>query len=83
MERLDGLQDFLVVPAGTYTITSLYFDDPENTGLAEKLDGLKLHSKFRLRTYDHGQELIKLERKDKQGILTEKFTASVMTVVMP
>ena len=62
---------------GTYTITSLYFDDPENTGLAEKLDGLKLHSKFRLRTYDHGQELIKLERKDKQGILTEKFTASV------
>lgn len=62
---------------GTYTITSLYFDDPEDTGLAEKLDGLKLHSKFRLRTYGHSDSFIKLERKDKQGILTQKQTASI------
>lgn len=62
---------------GTYTITSLYFDDPLDSALAEKLDGLQLHSKFRLRTYDHSPDFIKLERKDKQGILTEKFTASV------
>ena len=62
---------------GTYTINSLYFDDPEDSGLAEKLDGLKLHSKFRLRTYGSGGNLIKLERKDKQGILTQKQSATL------
>ena len=62
---------------GSYTVTSLYFDDPEDTGLTEKLDGLKLHSKFRLRTYDYSNRLIKLERKDKQGILTKKISAAV------
>ena len=62
---------------GTYTITSVYFDDPEDTGLYEKLDGLKLHSKFRVRTYDHDGSFIKLERKDKQGILTQKISAPI------
>lgn len=62
---------------GTYTITSLYFDDPEDTGLYEKLDGLALHSKFRVRTYDCNEGFIKLERKDKQGILTKKISAPI------
>lgn len=62
---------------GTYTITSLYFDDPQDTGLYEKLDGLALHSKFRVRTYDHNDGFIKLERKDKQGILTQKISAPI------
>lgn len=68
---------------GTYTITSLYFDDPLDSALAEKLDGLKLHSKFRLRTYDYASELIKLERKDKQGLLTQKISASVTKEQLP
>lgn len=68
---------------GSYTITSLYFDDPEDTGLSEKLDGLKLHSKFRLRTYNHTSALIKLERKDKQGILTKKISAAVPKTQLP
>ncbi len=62
---------------GTYTITSLYFDDPEDTGLYEKLDGLALHSKFRVRTYDHSDRFIKLERKDKRGIMTQKISAPI------
>lgn len=62
---------------GTYTITSVYFDDPQDTGLYEKLDGLALHSKFRVRTYDHSDRFIKLERKDKQGILTQKISAPI------
>lgn len=62
---------------GCYTVTSVYFDDPEDTGLSEKLDGLKLHSKFRLRTYDHSETMVKLERKDKQGILTKKTSSAV------
>lgn len=68
---------------GSYTVTSLYFDDLENTGLMEKLDGLKLHSKFRLRTYDHTHKIIKLERKDKQGILTKKLSATISKEQLP
>lgn len=69
--------------SGSYCVTSLYFDDLEDTGLSEKLDGLKLHSKFRLRTYDHDSSLIKLERKDKQGILTKKISATVSADQLP
>jgi hypothetical protein len=68
---------------GCYTVTSLYFDDPEDTGLSEKLDGLKLHSKFRLRTYDQSETMVKLERKDKQGILTQKLTATLSREQLP
>lgn len=57
---------------GRYVITSLYFDDEQDTALLEKLDGLPEHSKFRLRTYDFSESPIHLERKDKHGILTEK-----------
>ena len=62
---------------GTYTITSIYYDDPEDTGLYEKLDGLAFHSKFRARTYDYDTRFVRLERKDKQGILTNKISAVI------
>jgi len=62
---------------GSYVITSLYYDDHKDTALREKLDGLPVHSKFRVRTYDYHDNVIKLERKDKRGILTEKHTASL------
>ena len=63
--------------AGTYTITSVYYDDPADTGLYEKLDGLAFHSKFRARTYDYNTDFVRLERKDKQGILTNKLTSVI------
>lgn len=62
---------------GSYVITSLYYDDPKDTALYEKLDGLPEHSKFRIRTYDYSDSFIKLERKDKHGILTEKIDAPI------
>lgn len=62
---------------GSYVITSLYFDDPLDNALYEKLDGLPEHSKFRIRTYDYSDRVIKLERKDKHGILTEKCDAPI------
>lgn len=62
---------------GCYTITSLYYDDPLNTGLYEKLDGLAEHRKFRVRTYGCSDSVIHLERKDKRGILTEKASADL------
>ncbi len=62
---------------GSYTVTSLYFDDRMDTALLEKQDGLARHTKFRLRTYDHNSKLIRLERKVKEGIITQKQTATV------
>ena len=62
---------------GTYVITSLYYDDHLDHALYEKLDGLPEHRKFRVRTYDHTDRMIKLERKDKHGILTEKASATL------
>jgi hypothetical protein len=57
---------------GSYVITSLYYDDYQDHALLEKLDGLPEHRKFRIRTYDYSENVIKLERKDKHGILTKK-----------
>jgi SPX domain protein involved in polyphosphate accumulation len=68
---------------GNYVITSLYYDDPLDHALYEKLDGLPEHRKFRIRTYDCTDRIIKLERKDKHGILTEKTSASLTREEIP
>lgn len=62
---------------GSYVITSIYYDDPRDNALYEKLDGLPEHSKFRIRTYDYSDRVINLERKDKHGILTRKQSARI------
>lgn len=62
---------------GSYTVTSLYFDDPLYTALLEKQDGLPRHTKFRLRAYNGREDFIRLERKVKQGIITQKMSAAI------
>ena len=68
---------------GSYVITSLYYDDFLDHALDEKLDGLPEHSKFRVRTYDYSDRIIKLERKDKRGILTRKYSAGITREQLP
>lgn len=68
---------------GSYTVTSLYFDDVMDTALLEKQNGLARHTKFRVRTYDGDDSFIKLERKVKQGILTQKQTAAITREQIP
>lgn len=68
---------------GSYTVTSLYFDDVMDTALLEKQNGLARHTKFRVRTYDGDDGFIKLERKVKQGILTQKQTAAITREQIP
>lgn len=68
---------------GTYVITSLYYDDYYDHALDEKLDGLPEHSKFRIRAYDYSDRTIKLERKDKHGILTQKQAATILREQIP
>lgn len=62
---------------GRYSICSIYFDDPYDTALADKEDGNAVHIKYRIRTYDGSKKLIRLERKTKRGIITEKDSAII------
>ena len=52
---------------GEYLIRSLYFDDPFDSALTEKLDGIQVRDKFRIRIYNYSDKTIKLERKHKDG----------------
>lgn len=57
---------------GRYEIRSLYFDTPDDKALREKLDGVSVREKYRIRLYDHDPSVIHLERKRKRGGLGYK-----------
>ena len=57
---------------GRYAIRSLYFDDPWDTALREKLDGVARREKFRIRYYDGDASFLCLEKKIKQDGLCGK-----------
>ena len=50
---------------GRYEIRSLYFDDPKDTALREKIDGVARREKFRIRYYSGDASYICLEKKSK------------------
>ena len=50
-----------------YVIRSLYFDSPDNQDFNDKIDGLELRRKIRLRTYSNQTNFAMLEMKQKQG----------------
>ncbi len=60
---------------GKYKIRSLYFDTPDDKALREKLDGMMLREKYRLRVYNGDYSFIRLERKFKCGELSSKDSA--------
>ena len=62
---------------GKYFIRSLYFDNPEDRALREKLDGIRDREKFRIRFYNHDPSVIHLEKKVKRDSLGYKQTASL------
>lgn len=70
-------------PNGSYLITSLYYDDRLNSALDEKLDGVRVHTKYRVRTYNADAGFIRLERKVKRGIMTEKHSAMLRASEIP
>ena len=57
---------------GRYEIRSLYFDDPRDTALREKLDGVARREKFRIRYYNGDASFVCLEKKIKQDGLCGK-----------
>ena len=60
---------------GRYTIRSLYFDDPTDRALREKLDGVNRREKFRIRYYNGDTSFINLEKKSKWNGLGSKAMA--------
>ena len=62
---------------GRYLIRSLYFDNGADKALREKLDGVNIREKFRIRCYNHDPGLIRLEKKSKRGGLGGKESAEL------
>lgn len=62
---------------GRYFIRSLYFDDGEDTALREKLDGINIREKFRIRYYNLDPSVIHLEKKSKRNSLGTKQSANL------
>ena len=60
---------------GKYFIRSLYFDNPDDKALREKIDGVNLREKFRIRYYNGDPSVIHLEKKSKRGGLGTKYSA--------
>lgn len=60
---------------GRYFIRSLYFDTPTNTALREKIEGVNMREKFRIRYYNMDTSLIRLEKKSKLNGLCAKQKA--------
>ncbi|MEF2801434.1 MAG: polyphosphate polymerase domain-containing protein [Acutalibacter sp.] len=66
-QRLEKLfpRDPHAGPEGNYQVVSLYYDDPYDTALRQKLDGVNRREKFRLRYYGEKPAFFKLEKKYK------------------
>ncbi len=62
---------------GKYTVSSLYFDSIGNRALQEKIDGVAVREKFRIRYYNRDTSFIRLEKKIKNFQRTSKFQATV------
>ena len=60
---------------GTYSIRSLYFDSPTDRALRQKIDGVNMREKFRIRLYNGDSSFIHLEKKSKRGGLGTKYSA--------
>lgn len=62
---------------GKYFIRSLYFDDALDTALREKINGVNMREKFRLRYYNGDTSFIRLEKKSKINGLCNKVSTVV------
>lgn len=62
---------------GEYQIRSLYFDNLEDKALREKLDGVNIREKFRIRYYNNDLSFLQLEKKSKIGGLCNKQSARI------
>lgn len=62
---------------GKYNVHSLYFDDLRDTALQEKINGVNMREKFRIRYYDNDMSFIRLEKKSKINGLCSKSWVTI------
>lgn len=62
---------------GVYHIRSLYFDSLSDKALREKIDGVNIREKFRLRFYNGDTSFIVLEKKSKINGLCAKESCRI------
>ena len=62
---------------GRYLIRSLYFDNLGDKALREKIDGVNLREKSRIRYYNGDTSVIHLEKKSRRAGLGTKFSAAL------
>ena len=62
---------------GKYQIRSLYFDNLDDKALREKIDGVNMREKFRIRLYNCDPSVIHLEKKSKRNGLGTKYSANL------
>lgn len=62
---------------GGYNIRSLYLDDLYHTAYQEKMDGVEMRKKYRVRVYNCSPEQIALECKHKNGSFIYKESVSM------
>lgn len=62
-------------PKEGYEVKSLYFDNPYDFALTQKVDGDDLRHKFRIRVYNNDFSYLKLEKKSKSNVMTHKSSA--------
>lgn len=71
---------------GKYFVRSLYFDNADDKALTEKINGVNIREKFRIRYYNHDKTVIHLEKKSKinglclkeSAMLTEEMAQSII-----
>lgn len=59
-------------PKDGYEVKSLYFDNPYDFGVRQKIDGEEVRHKYRLRVYNNDFSKLKLEKKSKLNVMTQK-----------
>ena len=62
---------------GKYLIRSLYFDNASDKALREKVDGVNVREKFRIRYYNNDTSFIHLEKKSKVNGLCLKDSVAL------
>ena len=62
---------------GAYKIRSLYFDNISDKSLREKIDGVNIREKFRIRYYNGDTSFIILEKKSKINGLCAKESCQI------
>ena len=62
---------------GRYLIRSLYVDNARDKALREKIDGVNMREKFRIRYYNGDTSVIHLEKKSRHSGLGSKFSADL------